>query len=88
MSGFWVGMACIAIFVFLVWIARRADAVRVGPWEVHAVCKCGWWTKPAFGEIFFVRAVVCPDCGTPKEKGMKLKTRRWNGPLDEWEEKE
>lgn len=87
MSMFWVITIIVGVFIGIVALARRIDSKTIGPWQVHAVCKCGWWTRPAFGEIFFVRAVVCPDCGTPKEQGMHLETRRWNGPLDQWETK-
>jgi len=75
-----------ALFMWLViWLSIRHQKNYVGPWEVHAVCDCGWWTYAPFGKIFHVHDECCPRCGEPKY-GFKIRTRRIN--KGEWETKE
>lgn len=41
---------------------------RLGPWEIRAICPCGWWTYAPFGSLFHVHLEVCPTCGRKKRE--------------------
>lgn len=81
-----ITLVLLVLFVGIPALGRWIDSKRIGNWETHAVCKCGWWMKPAFGDAFFVRPEICPKCAAPRSS-FKMITRRWNGPMDDWEEK-
>ena len=55
-------------------------------WHKRMFCKCGWSTKPSFGDPWFAiqQTPVCPDCATPfytsnliSDRGFDMKTVRW-----------
>ena len=77
MIYFYVVFIGVLIVALIVYSSIQHDKSYIGPWETHAICECGWWTRAPFGKLFHVHHEVCPSCGEDKYSCMEVVTRRF-----------